>query len=159
MPDLFEDIRPELQRLKRFWALCICLPLLYLIICIIINKYVFLKSDVPGFVPLSQDTYRVILILFATIIISGQIAILLLKTIFARSLKGLVENATAFAELLRRQMLILAVICDTVAILGLVLFLLNGDLRTMFFSGIIALVYYAQIYPSESSVRKIIAHR
>ena len=111
-----------------------------------------------GFRPLSQKTYGVVLIIFAVIIFFGQIMILWLKMIFAQRLKRLHDNATAFAQLLRKQLLVLAVICDTVAIMGLILFLINGDLRTMFFSGLIALVYYAQIYPSDTTIRKVIRH-
>ncbi len=159
MPNLFEEIQPELHRLKRFWIFCICLPVFYLIICIIIDNYVFQKNYTQGFKPLSQNTYQVVLVVFAVIIFSGQILILWLKMIFTQRLKRFLDNATAFGQHLRRQMLVLAAVCDIVAFLGLVLFLINGDLRTMFFSGIIALVYYAQIYPSDTSVRKVIRHR
>ncbi len=159
MPNLFEEIQPELYRLKQFWILCICLPVFYLIICIIIDNYVFLKHDIQGFKPLSQKTYRVVLIVFTVIIFSGQVMLLWLKMIFTQRLKRFLDNATAFGQQLRRQLLVLAAVCDIVAFLGLVLFLINGDLRTMFFSGIIALFYYAQIYPSETSVRKVIHHR
>jgi len=159
MPNLFEEIQPELYRLKQFWIFCICLPVFYLIICIIIDNYVFLKHDIQGFKPLSQKTYRVVLIVFAVIIFSGQVMLLWLKMIFTQRLKRFLDNATAFGQQLRRQLLVLAAVCDIVAFLGLVLFLINGDLRTMFFSGIIALLYYTQIYPSETSVRKVIHHR
>ena len=159
MPNLFEEIQPELYRLKRFWIFCICLPIFYLIICIIIDNYVFLKHDIQGFKPLSQKTSRVVLIVFALIIFSGQIMLLWVKMIFTQRLKRFLDNAAAFGQQLRRQLLVLSAVCDVVAFLGLVLFLINGDLRTMFFSGIIALFYYAQIYPSETSVHKVIRHR
>ncbi len=159
MPNLFEEIQPELHRLKRFWIFCICLPVFYLIICIIIDYYVFLKNYTQGFMPLSQNTYQVVLVVFGVIIFSSQILILWLKMIFTQRLKRFLDNATAFGQHLRTQMLVLAAVCDIVAFLGLVLFLINGDLLTMFFSGIIALFYYAQIYPSETSVHKVIRHR
>lgn len=159
MLNLFEEIQPELHRLKQFWIICICLPVFYLIICVIINDYVFLKYGMQGFKPLTQKTYRIVLIVFAVIISSAQIVILWLKMIFAQKLRRLADTASAFGQQLRRNLLVLAAVCDIVAFLGLVLFLINGDLRTIFFSGIIALVYYAQIYPSDSSVKRIIRQR
>ena len=75
-----------------------------------INNYIFLRNNIQGFKTLSQETYRVVFVVFAGIIFTCQILIVWLKTIFTQRLKRLVDNATGFGQQLRKQLLVLAVV-------------------------------------------------
>jgi hypothetical protein len=146
-------LETELSRLRTFWYFYILSPVVYLIIALIIDHYVFDPKGSRGFVTLSDSMYRYLLLMLGALGVSAQILILRLKPWFARRVREAFEDSFLLRRRLTTHTLILAGICDVVAILGLLLFILRGDIRTVFVFGLLSLIYYAQVYPSKPRIR------
>jgi hypothetical protein len=151
-----EELRPEneLARLRTLWYFYLLSPVAYLIIALVIDYNVFKPNNQRGFVALSAETYRLVLLALGALGLAAEPLIVWLKAWYEKRILDALDDPSLFRKRLTLRTLVLAGICDVVAILGLLLFLLRGDIRTVFFFGILSLIYYAQVYPSKLRRRR-----
>jgi len=148
---------------RRFWMFGISSPLIYLIICLVIDRWVFLRRPTSGFWPMSPDVFTVVFGVLATLAVLSMPILHLLRTRWVmRSLKDKKPGAGGngrqpedepppdpdHTDWIRgRRFLFLFMACDFVAVVGLILFLLQGRMSVMLFFGVVALFDYAIAYP------------
>jgi hypothetical protein len=151
-----EELHPEneLARLRTLWYFYLLSPVAYLIIALVIDYNVFKPNNQHGFIALSVQTYRLVLLALGAFGLATEPLILSLKAWYEKRISDALNDLPLFRKRLTMRTMVLAGICDIVAILGLLLFLLRGDIRTVFFFGILSLVYYAQAYPSKLRQRR-----
>ena len=144
-----------IRTLQRYWLAALCLPVAYVLVCAATQRYVFDSGDSRGFFPQGEESALILLVFFAILAMLAQVLVLVLKQRFATWLDESAEEIGEFIRILRRRFLILGTICDTVSGLGLIYFLLNGDMRVMLGLGAASYVLYAQIYTLEQWADKI----
>lgn len=143
-------IKDEISRQRILWKIFLCLPIFYLLICTLIEKYYFIPEGKQGFVALKNDTFRLLLYITAGFAVISEILIVFLRGYFLAGIRDIQNDPKTAVEKLRFMFFILACFCDTTSVLGLILFLLNGEMWTMLCFGIIGMLLYAQIYPREN---------
>ncbi|MCX8037399.1 MAG: hypothetical protein N3D11_10225 [Candidatus Sumerlaeia bacterium] len=139
-----------MKSIQRFWMLGLTSPLIYLIICAVVNRSVFAHRSQAGFWPLETKTYQFLLAGLAVAAVCTFPLLWRLKTKWAMrapEVEG-VEN-TLLDSPRGRRFLVLFMVCDTVAVTGLILFLIQGQMSAMLLFGILGLVNYAAAYPGE----------
>lgn len=154
-PSPRQQAEQAIRTLQRYWRGVLCLPVVYLLTCAAIQHYVFEPRDSSGFFPLASDSEIVLLAFFCVLTGCGQILIWTLKARFEMFLDESAEQIEEFVRILKRRFLFLGTICDTISGLGLIYFLLMGDMRAMLGFGAASYVLYAQIYTHERLARKI----
>jgi len=158
-PDPRQQAEHAIRTLQRYWRGVLCLPVVYILICAAIQRYVFTPRERNGFLPLAPDSAIVLLAFFAVLTGCGQSLIWTLKSRFETWLDESAGEVEEFVRILRRRFFFLGTICDTISGLGLIYFLLMGDMRVMLGFGAASYVLYAQIYTHERLARKIPAVR
>jgi hypothetical protein len=141
------NVKAELARLRTLWLFYLLSPLIYLIVALVIDYYIY-KPNNRSFVVLSDSTYRLLLLASGALGLAAEILILRFKPWFEKRILNALQDPALFRKRLTMRTFILAGICDLVALLGLLLFLVRGDIRAVFCFGLLALIYYAQVYPS-----------
>lgn len=136
-----------LRILRKYWLYVICLPPLYLLICTIVQEIWFTTAASRGFYPLTPTTKTVTLTLFGTFVVGAQALLLWLKRRFGLRLEEAESDPFEYSRLLKRRFMTQAAVCDSVSGLGVIYFLLEGDLRAMFVFGALSLLLYLQAYP------------
>jgi hypothetical protein len=133
----------------RLWMFGLTSPVIYLLIAVAVNRLVFDKRTVPGFWPLSADMYRWVLAGLAVISIAAVPAVLYLKKNWADKVATDAEGeaGTILDSARGRRFVAIFIICDTVAMFGLILFLVQGRFNAVLVFGVIALLNYAAAYP------------
>lgn len=139
-----------LHRLHRRWRAAICLPIAYVMGGLILESLYFQPArDGNGFYPLS-DQITVILLFM------GGSSIMVLWYLLARvryrqavELIPLREMPLEFERRALEYQLQQFVLCDLVAMPGIVLFLLNGSLFPLFAFAITSSIFYLRVLPSE----------
>ncbi len=139
-----------MKSIQRFWMLGLTSPVIYLIICAVINRSVFARRSQAGFWPLEPKTYQLLLAGLAVAAACAFPILLLLKAKWAMSAPELEGVESTLLDSPRgRRFLVLFMICDTVAVIGLILFLIQGQMSAMLLFGILGLVNYAAAWPGE----------
>lgn len=149
---ILEKSKMHLKWFRRFWVICLCIVPLYLIICVLVREYILYPRAMSGFLSLSGQIYQLVQVVFFASALLAYPTILMIKRIYWRELARYTSSPQRVMTRFRDGLFILAIICDTVAILGLLIFLFNGQLIMMIAFGLLALFYYAHIYPSEDLV-------
>jgi hypothetical protein len=134
----------------RFWMISLTSPLIYLVICLLVDRYVFVRYPIPGFSPLSAPVYSWLFGALALLAFISLPVVFFLKRQWAVKAREAVDEDAAILESPRgRRFAILLIICDTVALIGLILFLIQGSLTAMLFFGIAGLLNYAAAFPGQ----------
>lgn len=138
-----------MKSVHRLWLFALVSPLVYLIICVAIKRWVFATREVGGFWPMSDGGYRILFGILASLAIAAMPFLFVLKTRWAVKAPDTSdeEEESLFDNPRFRRFMLLFVIGDTVAFLGLVLFLIQGRLSAMVFFGVLALICYAICHP------------
>lgn len=139
-----------MSQINFLWMIGLSSPLLYLIIAVIIDRAVFSKRDVPGFWPLPESTYSLLFGILAFVAIVAIPVVYFLKAKWVAAAGNGDEPRDTnllLADARSRRLLVLLMACDTIALIGLILFLIQGHLGAMLFFGIVALLNYAAAYP------------
>jgi hypothetical protein len=133
----------------RLWMLGLTSPVIYLLIAAAVNRLVFAERTVPGFWPLSADVYGRLLVVLAVISVAAVPIVLYLKKNWAGKVSAEAESeaATLLDSTHGRRFAAIFIICDTVALIGLILFLVQGRFNAVLLFGVIALLNYAAAYP------------
>ena len=139
----------EKAKVKCIWYAGVILVVVYMVACIAVKELFFTHQETPGLIKLNTFVMRGILYFFIAASIIIQCVILLLKKNYRRPAQEFVIEIGEVAKEEIIRGLVLASLCDTVALFGLAGFLLQGDLRVMFIFGLLSLFLYAQIYPEE----------
>ena len=142
-------LNSENNRDKYIWYVGVILVVAYMLVCIAVNELFFSHQETPGLIKLSSFIMRGILYCFIAATIIIQCVILFLKRNYRHPTQ---ESVIEIGEVEKKRIirgLVLASLCDTVALFGLAGFLLQGDLKIMFIFGLISLFLYAQVYPEE----------
>lgn len=126
-------------------------PVIYLVICLVIDRVSFASRKVRGYWPMSPDGYKLLFGIFVTLALVSLPLILVLKNRWAGT-AGTEndEEETLFENQQTRRYVAIFMICDTVAVLGLILFLIQGNMTSMLLFGVLALLAYATAYPKPS---------
>jgi hypothetical protein len=139
-----------MKSIYRFWTLALTSPLVYLVICLIINQRVFSRRAAAGFWPMPVRVYDW---LFTGLAIAGMAtlpAVYWLKSRWACKAPDRTDEEAPLTQHPRgRRFLTLFMICDTVALIGLVLFLIQGRTAAMLFFGTLGLLDYAMAFPGQ----------
>jgi len=139
-----------MKAIYRFWTIALTSPLIYLAICLIVNRRVFSGRTVPGFWPLPTRAYEWLFVLLAVVGLATLPLTYWLKSRWAaKAPDAAAEDAPAIRSPRGRRYLALFMICDTVAMIGLILFLMQGRLSAMLFFGILGLLDYAMAFPGQ----------
>lgn len=146
IPEL-ESVRPQLLTLKWLWAFSCSTPLIYLLIAhgLRITGIAERVRKALGSVEASLP----VLLVFAGAALAGQIALLILRVRFDRQMKTAGPQPQQVFDIYRRRTYTFLVLSDSTAFLGLLLFLLTGEMWAMLALGSLGLMYYGQSYPSE----------
>lgn len=150
-----EAMRVELVKLKTMWSLCCFTPILYLLVAQIVASRVFASREVPGFIRLQDETYRALLFGAGGLAISLQGTILWVRRFYDTRMRSASRDAARLLHFYTRRTFVLVALSETMALIGFVLFLLNGQLSAAFCGGLIGMIFYAQSYPSETRLREI----
>ncbi len=143
-----------MKSIQRFWMLGLTSPLLYLIICAVVNRSVFAHRSQAGFWPLEPKTYQLLQAALALAAAAAFPLLLWLKSKWAMSVPEAARPGSGLLDSPRgRRFLVLFMVCDTVAVTGLILFLIQGRLSAMLLFGILGLINYAAAYPGEKKTR------
>jgi len=142
-----EAIDLHLQRLQRLWTFFLLLPLAYLGLCVLIDRIYLQPRHPDGLWPSSVDSFQTWLTVCAIAVGITQIVLLVILRQFKRRLYNSRGSIDTFIKTLTWRQWISASCCDTVSFIGLVLFLLNADLRMMLIFGMASYLFYAQIHP------------
>lgn len=137
----------ELRRLRLLWMLGCVTPLIYLLIAHGVDLAWFRKSG-GGLMTLSDTGHGWLLHGFATAGIVLAAVVLTLRALPARRAPVAQSDPAAGLRGFRRRVLAMVALSDFTAGLGLILFLLTGDLRAVLAGGITAYLLYAVSYPS-----------
>jgi len=142
---MFEDNetpRPadELRRLHWLWLLALATPALYMLIGLAVGHTVFASKKNDGFWRLAPDEYRWVMLGVAGVAMALTAWVLWLRTrraahgaVLARrrpGIAGLIEQRQARDEAIRRYRFLTFLmfsLCDLIAFLGLLLYLIQGD--------------------------------
>jgi len=131
------------------WLMALTSPLIYLVICIVIDRTVFAGRAAKGFFPLSESLYAGLFGFLAVLAVAGVFSVYaLLKNWAARVAEDPADSGEGTLSRRTRRYFVIFAICDTIALCGLILFLIQGDIRAMVFFGIAAMVGYAAAYPA-----------
>jgi len=137
-----------MKSIYRLWMISLFSPIIYLVICLIVNQWVFAKHTVPGFWPLPEKTYNVAFIVLAALAATALPIVFLLKSKWASKAPATPDEDEPPMQGPRgRRFVVTFMICDTVAFSGLVLFLIQGQMMAMLFFGVLGLLNYAMAYP------------
>ncbi|MCX7015043.1 MAG: hypothetical protein NTW86_21230 [Candidatus Sumerlaeota bacterium] len=158
--DAYEERRREavqlaLRQLQFYWYGMLCLPLVYLLVCVGVRNWWFLPRNRVGLYPLAGEEEMTVIVVFGLLAGLGQALLLHLRGRFGAWLDEAAANAAEFVRLLRRRLLVLGAICDGVSFLGLLYFLMDGDLRGMLAFGVLSYILYAEIYPHDRLADKL----
>lgn len=139
-----------MKSIYRFWTIALTSPLIYLVICLIINQRVFSRRTVPGFWPLPTKAYDWLFVALAIVGMATMPLVYWLKSRWAVKAADRENEEAALLQRSRgRRFLTLFMICDTVAVIGLILFLMQGRMSAMLFFGILGLLNYAMASPGQ----------
>jgi len=139
-----------MKSIYRFWTIALTSPLIYLVICLIINQRVFSRRTVPGFWPLPTKAYDWLFVALAIVGMATMPLVYWLKSRWAVKAADRENEEAALLQRSRgRRFLTLFMICDTVAVIGLILFLMQGRMSAMLFFGILGLLNYAMAFPGQ----------
>ena len=128
-------------------------PLIYLVICLVVNRLVFAKRAVAGFWPLPEQTYSRLFGVLAVVALLTIPIVYSLKTKWALKASAQSDEEVTLLDSTRgRRFVAVFMICDTVALAGLILFLVQGRLNAMLFFGILALFNYAAAHPGPREI-------
>jgi len=145
----------EIKKQKILWKIFMCLPVLYLLICEVINKWYFIPNGIWGFFHLKKDTFKILLLISIFLAFVSEVSIVALKRRYFQQIKEILNKTDLVISKMRTMFFILACFCDTTSGLGLILFLLNGEIWVMALFGIIGLILYAQIIPNERIIEDL----
>jgi len=139
-----------MKSIRRFWMIGLTSPVLYLVIALVINQQVFAKRPVAGFCPLPAEVYDWLFVALGFVALGSLPAVYLLKSKWAAKSPHTGDEDTSLLESQRgRRFIVAFMICDTIALTGLILFLVQGRITAMLFFGILALLNYAMAYPAQ----------
>ncbi len=144
-------VREDLNRLKLLWVLSTTSPLLYLAVSHYIRLTFFGPPDDNGFSPLSPQAFQIAFGACAAVALGVQGLHCYLRRRFDSELcSG--KHVTELLRFYRNRTLALMGASEAPVLMGFGLFLVQGQLWTVFLLGAMSLVYYAQSYPSETGL-------
>jgi hypothetical protein len=150
-----EEADTAIRRLQWLWLGMLFLPLAYLIACVLLGKWLFNDPEGPrGFLSLSPGGMKTLIALGVIAVALGEALLLYFRRRSDHLLDEAAEDIERFGALLQRRLLFLGAVCDTVSFLGLIGFLLTGDLRAMFALGAASYFLYIQAYPRDELAGK-----
>lgn len=144
-----------LRRYQFFWYSMLSLPIVYLLICLGIRQWWF-GPDQHGAIEPSPRTAKTILYGFGVLALMAQVAMLVLRQTYAVRLQGAQRDNRHLIQLLWKRLVFQGLFCDTVSLLGLVYYILTGDLLGMFIFGVVSYLLYAQIQPRDHFIRALL---
>ncbi len=140
-------------------------PVLYFIICVVLLRYRF-KPIHPGFAPLTPANYNILRIVLAVISIVETLFVLNIKRAidsgnifgFARGFFSQLTESTAddMSTAANFNISIYA-FCVSIAIYGLVLFLLNGIAIDAYAFFVLSEILFLMFVPAKAYINKLIA--
>lgn len=150
-----DEVNEAIRRFQMVWYFMLSLPIVYLLVCIGIRE-VFFEDGQRGFLAPTPRTERVLLTSFIVLTCCAQVALVFLKQFFNRRIGDNWSNYGHVVLLLWKRLFYTGMICDTVSFLGLLYYILLGDLRVMFVFGIVSYLLYGQIMPRDRLMRKLL---
>ena len=114
----------------------------------LIRDYWFTAVRPKGLLGLTPEAYRATVAGFATVAAALQAAILLAKFRFGALVRGNADKPARVTQLCMWRTLVLIALSETAVLLGFMLFLVQGQMATVFGFGLVSFLYYAQSYPS-----------
>jgi hypothetical protein len=143
-------IKHTRKSLRRIWNVCIFFPPTYWLVCWAINHWWFTPKEMYfGMLGLSHKASYLLILLVGVAAGLIQWAIVGLKRIAARRMSDEEMTPAIFAAHLRTRTYLLLALCDTVALLGVIVFLMGGLLLAPFIFGMLSMLYYLQCRPEE----------
>jgi len=149
-----DAVEEALRRYQMIWQFMLSLPILYLLLCLGVREG-FFEDGEKGFLAPSERNVQTLLSIFAGLALLLQLLLLALKQWYATRIRGAQRNYEQLIRLLWKRLFYSGILCDTASFLGLLYFILLGDLRVMFAFGVASYLLYAQIQPNDRLVRQI----
>ena len=147
-------IKPDLVRLKTIWMLCCSMPMFYLVIAHLIRAHIF-DGEQSGFASLPHVQYNYLLWALIGLGMACQLVMLGVRMVYGKKLQAAAGNLSALIRVYSRRTFIMIGLSETTALLGFILFLVNGQFPVVFAFGIASMLLYAQSYPSERGLASV----
>ncbi len=139
-----------MKTIYRFWMIGLTSPLIYLVISLLVNRGFFARRVVAGFWPMSPALYEGLVIGLGAAALALLPIVYFLKTKWALRAPDTDDVEASLLESSRgRRFLALFMMCDTVALSGLILFLIQGRMTAVLLFGILGLVCYGLAFPGQ----------
>ena len=136
---------------QRFWFVGLTTPIIYLVVCLIVNHTAFARRPVPGFWPLDGRVYDSLFRSLIGVGVAMLPLVYLLKIRWAGKASDLPgDEIWGLTQSPRgRRYFVIFILCDTIAVTGLILYLIQGRMTAMFCFGVLGLVAYGLAHPGE----------
>jgi len=139
-----------MKSIYRFWLIGLTSPVIYLVICLVVNHQVFAHRKVAGFWPLPAPVYDWLFVALAILAMACLPVVYLLKSKWAIKAPDTTKGDISVLQNPRgRRFVVAFAISDSVALIGLILFLIQGQMSAMLFFGLLGLLNYAMAYPGQ----------
>jgi hypothetical protein len=132
------------------WRIAIALPLVYLGVGAAIAHTIFSPANgKPGFAPLDESLFTSLCLLGGFLI--GALWVLLVRALASQleSLGAARESPERFLAEARRHQLAQFALCDLAASIGIVLFLIQGDIAALLAFCLASEILYLRAFPSD----------
>ena len=139
-----------MKSIHRLWTFGLTSPVIYLIVCVAVQRFVFSRRTYSGFSPLPAEIYHWVVVALVAVAAGAIPIVYWLKVRWAAKAPDSNDEEAWVTETRRgRRFLALFMISDTIALLGLILFLIQGRMMEMMIFGILGLLNYAASCPGK----------
>lgn len=147
MPPGFDYVREETRQLIFLWGLCCCSPVIYLSVAWLVQKSI--RFD--GFIKVSPETWRMLIMGVAVIAVLLQIAHFVIRLRVRDKLEQSIADPKTFMATLSKRTYSLIFMSEMPVFLGFILWCLQGSLTPIFGFGIASMLLYAQSHPRSAN--------
>jgi len=148
-PPREEAMAQTLASLHRHWRLATCLPAVYLLGAVLLQRFYFLPElGGRGLMPIPQDVEVAALFVGAVVVVLLHRLLVTLRDMHLAKLAAVAHDAKEFRARARSQQYLQFSICDFACAPGVTLFLLQGTILPMAVFLMASLFFYLTILPS-----------
>ena len=140
-------IKPDLLRLKTAWMICSASPILYLFLADLVRTNWFEGGKGLANLSALQDKYLIWSV--GAVVCILELVLLMVRFKFQSKLDEAASSLSTLIRTYTKRTFIMIALCETTAVLGFIVFLMDGHLPIICAFGIASMMMYAQSYPSE----------
>ncbi|MBN1515351.1 hypothetical protein JXA32_02160 [Candidatus Sumerlaeota bacterium] len=141
----------------KYWRIGIFLPLIYIVICLFVERMYFQSRPAPGFSRLAPETFVLVSRIAFSIGILCIPVLYLLKRFWWAS-EGALRRMNSPEKMLHQlilRYLYLLCVCDLIGFTGMVLYLVQGQMEVALRLCCVSMLAYAVVYPPRLKIDSI----